>query len=171
MASNPDHAVSKGSTLRGRLLGLAVLPTLGTTALVICFFFLSRQPETGLPRNDLLIWLGAGAIALLGVGLQLWWMVRLDRTIRGPVEELVEVIDAGQPPAPGFGRRADWEVRLLFRRVKRLMDRDGVRMRDDAEIADAVWEVTRYLDRIATPETSLEEAFIHYYRKEAGHAR
>jgi len=152
MASNPDQAVSKGSTLLGRLVGLAVLPTIGTIVLVICFFFLSRQPETGLPRNELLVWLGAVAIALVGVALQVWWMRRLDRTIRGPVEELVEVIDAGHPPDPGFGRRADWEVRLLFRRVKRLMDRDGSRVREEAEIVTEVSEVTHYLDRIATPE-------------------
>ncbi len=33
------------------------------------------------------------------------------------------------------------------------------------------WLAQFPVDRIATPETSLEEAFIHYYRKEAGHER
>jgi ABC-2 type transport system ATP-binding protein len=39
--------------------------------------------------------------------------------------------------------------------------------------ADAVlkWLARFHIDRIATPETSLEEAFIHYYQKEAGHER
>jgi len=39
--------------------------------------------------------------------------------------------------------------------------------------ADAVlkWLARFPIDRIATPETSLEEAFIHYYQKEAGHER
>jgi ABC-2 type transport system ATP-binding protein len=39
--------------------------------------------------------------------------------------------------------------------------------------ADAVlkWLTRFHIDRIATPETSLEEAFIHYYQKEAGHER
>jgi hypothetical protein len=31
------------------------------------------------------------------------------------------------------------------------------------------WLARFPVDRIATPETSLEEAFIHYYQKEAGH--
>jgi len=37
--------------------------------------------------------------------------------------------------------------------------------------ADAVlkWLAQFPVDRIATPQTSLEEAFIHYYQKEAGH--
>lgn len=33
------------------------------------------------------------------------------------------------------------------------------------------WLAQFPVDRIATPETSLEDAFIHYYQKEAGHAR
>jgi len=37
--------------------------------------------------------------------------------------------------------------------------------------ADAVlkWLARFPVERIATPETSLEDAFIQYYRKEAGH--
>jgi ABC-2 type transport system ATP-binding protein len=33
------------------------------------------------------------------------------------------------------------------------------------------WLAQFPVDRVATPETSLEEAFIHYYRKEGGHER
>ena len=33
------------------------------------------------------------------------------------------------------------------------------------------WLAQFPVDRIATPETSLEEAFIHYYQKESGHER
>ena len=39
--------------------------------------------------------------------------------------------------------------------------------------ADALlkWLAQFPVDRVATPETSLEEAFIHYYQKEGGHER
>jgi hypothetical protein len=39
--------------------------------------------------------------------------------------------------------------------------------------ADAAlkWIAQFPVDRIATPETSLEDAFIQYYHKEAGHER
>jgi hypothetical protein len=156
MTPNQDRPVSAGSMLFTKIVTHAVVPTIGTVLALISFLFLLREPATGIPSTGAVFWVGVGGIVVLGVALQVFWVRRLDHTIREPVEELVDALDTGRVPGVGSGRdRADWEIRLLFRRVRTLQQRQQGE-RDEMvvyrELDHGIEAIVAYLDRIGTEE-------------------
>jgi hypothetical protein len=107
--------------LLARLAALSLLPTFLTSLAAICFLFFTRTPDGRLAEMPLLA-LGLGGIGIAGLALQMLWVIRTTRGIVGSVERLVGAIDdADGTRLESLHRRPDWEIALLYRRVRTLL--------------------------------------------------